>query len=206
MKLGEAWDDLRDGWGEARIRVTLEEPDRTDRAAQLLGPLQPFRAGSAELTFRVVGHSDNVRRLLERLDAERIHGSLEVISSDPVAVHVPEAPAPTLRESWQAALDTVPSDWSDLLGEVELTSSDWIERASVNMVPMNPRRDGTRLAFRFRAARSFGYGASAEMVARCLARCDEDGMRGSVRVLRALSDTRPVATQGPVWLLDGRTV
>jgi hypothetical protein len=206
MKLGEAWDDLRDGWGEARIRVTLEEPDRTDRAAQLLGPLQPFRAGPAELSFRVVGHSDNIRRLLERLDAERIHGSLEVISSDPAAELLPEPPAPTLRKSWDSALATLPPDWSDLLGEVELTSSDWLDRAAVNMVPMNPRRDHARLAFRFRAARNSGYGASAEMVARCLSRCDEDGIRGTVRVLRALSDTHLVATQGPVWLLDGRTV
>jgi hypothetical protein len=74
------------------------------------------------------------------------------------------------------------------------------------MVPMNPRRDGARLAFRFRSARSYGYGAAPEMVARCLARCDEDGIRGSVHVLRALSDTQPVYTQGPVWQFDGRTV
>jgi len=44
------------------------------------------------------------------------------------------------------------------------------------------------------------------MVRRCLERCDEAGIRGSVRVLRVLSDTRPVQTQGPVWQLSGRTV
>jgi hypothetical protein len=60
--------------------------------------------------------------------------------------------------------------------------------------------------FRFRAARRFGYGAAPQMVARCLARCDEDGIRGAVRILRVLSDTRPAATQGPVWLLEGKTV
>jgi hypothetical protein len=27
-----------------------------------------------------------------------------------------------------------------------------------------------------------------------------------VTVLRVLSDSRPVSTQGPVWLLDGKTV
>ena len=205
MKLGDQWDELRDGWGEARIRVTLEEPERADRAAQLLAPLQPFRAASDVLTFRVVGQSELVRRLLERLDAERIHGTLELLSSDPAPAPEPEAP-PTLRESWEAALATLPADWSDLLAEVEFQSSDWLDRAAVNMVPLNPRRDGSRLVFRFRAARKFGYGASPEMVARCLARCDEDGIRGTVRILRALSDTRPVATQGPVWQLDGHTV
>jgi hypothetical protein len=206
VKLGEQWDQLNDRWGEARIRVTLEEPERADRAAQLLGPLQPFRAARDVLSFRVVGHPDSVKRLLERLDAERIHGTLEVLSSDPAPERGFERPAPTLRESWEAALATLPADWSDLLGEVELLSSDWIDRAAVNMVPMNPRRDGERLVLRFRAARKFGYGASPEMVARCLSRCDEDGVRGQVRVLQALSDTRPVYTQGPVWQLDGRTV
>ena len=51
-----------------------------------------------------------------------------------------------------------------------------------------------------------GYGASPGMVRRCLERCDEDGIAGRVHVLRALSDTRPVQTQGPVWQIAGRTV
>jgi hypothetical protein len=44
------------------------------------------------------------------------------------------------------------------------------------------------------------------MVARCLTRCDDDGIRGTVHVLWALSDTHPAYTQGPVWQLDGKTV
>ena len=82
MRLAEAWDALHDGWKEARIRVTLDDPRRVDRAAQLLGPLQPFRAAPNVLSFRVVGHSETVRRLLERLDDEGIHavdgGGLDV--------------------------------------------------------------------------------------------------------------------------------
>jgi hypothetical protein len=206
VSLAEQWEALRNGWSDARIRVTVEEPERADRAAQLLGPLQPIRPAPGVLTFSVVGHSDVVRRLLERLDAERIHATLEVVDSDPIVVPRPAKPQPTLRESWEAALATLPADWSDLLGEVELGSSDWIDKAAVNMVPMNPRRDGVRLAFRFRSARRHGYGAAPEMVARCLARCDDDGIRGTVLVLRALSDTNPVSTQGPVWQLDGKTV
>src|SRR5581483_10365421 len=192
MRLGQAWDELPDDLGDARIRVLLEEPERADRAAQLLGPLQPYRAAPNALSFRVVGHGEGVRRLLERLDEERIHGVLEVLSSDPVAERDLGRAAPTLREQWQSELATLPADWLD--------------RASVNMVPINPRRDRSRLAFRFRCARSFGYGGSPGMVARCLARCDEDGIRGTVRVVHALSDTRPVYTQGPVWQMDGRTV
>jgi hypothetical protein len=207
VSLGAEWDGLLEqGWGEARIRVVLEEAERADRAAQLLGPLQPYRAGPKELTFRVVGKSDSVRRLLERLDEERIHGRLELISSDPIVERAREAPVPTLREQWEAALATLPADWSDLLAEVELTSSDYFEKAVLNMVPLNPKRVGDRVAVRFRAARKFGYGAPPKMVARCLSRCDEDGMHGTVRMLRVLSGSRPVGTQGPIWQIDGLTV
>jgi hypothetical protein len=44
------------------------------------------------------------------------------------------------------------------------------------------------------------------MVRRCLARLDEQGIRGTVRILRVLSDTQPVATQGPVWNIGGAAV
>jgi hypothetical protein len=206
MSFGAEWDQLlTNDWKEARIRVTLEEAERADRAAQLLGPLQPFRAGPTELTFRA-HRSDTVKRLLMRLDAERIHGSLELTDAELAAPRATETPDPTLRESWEAALATLPPDWSDLLMEVEFTSSDYVEKAALNMVPLNPRRDGNRNALRFRTAQSFGYGAAPEMVARCLSRCDEDAMRGAVRVLRVLSGSRPVGTQGPVWQIDGLTV
>jgi hypothetical protein len=121
---------------------------------------------------------------------------------------VPAAPAPAahLPGSWDAALASLPADWSDLLGEIELDSSDYVDRAALHLAPLNPRRVGTSLRMQFRSARRFGYGASAGMVRRCLERCDADGIRGRVEVLRVLSDTNPVGTQGPVWLLDGRTV
>jgi hypothetical protein len=44
------------------------------------------------------------------------------------------------------------------------------------------------------------------MVRRCFERVDEAGITGDVRVLWALSDTHPVATQGPVWYFEGRPV
>jgi hypothetical protein len=62
------------------------------------------------------------------------------------------------------------------------------------------------MRLQFRSARRFGYGASPGMVRRCLERCDAAGITGSVEVLRVLSDTRPVGTQGPVWQIEGRMV
>jgi hypothetical protein len=44
------------------------------------------------------------------------------------------------------------------------------------------------------------------MARRCFERCDGESIRGSVSVLRALSDTKLVQTQGPVWIMGGRTV
>ena len=52
----------------------------------------------------------------------------------------------------------------------------------------------------------FGYGASPGMVRRCLERIDEEGIPGRFDLLRALSDTKPVYTQGPVWYVGGKAV
>jgi hypothetical protein len=93
-----------------------------------------------------------------------------------------------------------------VFGEVALISSDYLDQAALLLAPVNPRREPTGTVLRFRCAARFGYGAAPGMVARCLERCDERGIRGTVRVLRALSDTRPVGTQGPVWYVGGRTV
>jgi hypothetical protein len=206
VRLAQAWDALGGNWSEARIRITLADPRRTERVAQLLAPLQPLRTAPGVLTLRVKGGSDTVKRLFERVDGENIAVRLELLESDPIVVPAPPPPTPALCAQWELALTTVPGDWSDLLAETELESSDWFDRAALNMTPLNPRRDGSRLALQFRAARRFGYGASQQMVARCLTRCDEEGIRGTVRILRAFSDTRPVQTQGPVWQLDGKTV
>jgi hypothetical protein len=100
----------------------------------------------------------------------------------------------------------LPDDWSDIYAEVELASTDYLERAALLMAPLNPARYGGKPGFRFRCARRFGYGASPQMVRRCLERLDEEGIRGNVRVLRVLSDTEPVYTQGPVWYVGGRSV
>ena len=44
------------------------------------------------------------------------------------------------------------------------------------------------------------------MVRRCLQRLDEEQIPGQIRIVRALSDTHPVGTQGPVWYIGGKTV
>jgi hypothetical protein len=198
-----------DEWSELRLEVTVADQAHVDRAATLLAPTNPGRLGrtirfSAFRLGRGIS-TEGVRRLLARVDAEGIQGELKVVDTE-------KAPPPELRKKeelagqWERALGFVPSDWSDLYAEVRLDSSDYLERAALMMAPLNPVRHGGAATFRFRCAHHFGYGAAAGMAARCLDRCDDEGITGEVTILHVLSDTEPVATQGPVWLLDGRVV
>jgi hypothetical protein len=143
--------------------------------------------------------------MLRRIDEEGIGGTLDLLSADETRPEQPP-PAPGAAAAWDAALALLPSDWSDLLCELELSSSVDLERAAVLVGPVNPIQGGDRPGFRFRAARERGYGASPGMVRRCLDRLDAEEIGAEVRVLRALSDTHQVQTQGPVWYVAGRPV
>jgi hypothetical protein len=215
VRLVDQWQEIERGlprdWGDARLLLTVADERQADRAAALLGPINPGRGGK-QLRFYIArsgaGHRpDLIRRLLARLDAERIDGTLELVSSGkPESAAAPEVVRPTLAGSWDAALAALPSDWSDAYAEVELRSSDHLDRAALLLAPVNPSRFGGKPGFRFRTARRFGYGVSPEMARRCFERLDSEGVRGEVRILRALSDTRPVQTQGPVWYVGGKAV
>jgi hypothetical protein len=197
-------------WADARLVLTVDDAGRADRAAALLAPIAPGRVGN-QLRFSVSRRGGQVallQRLLARLDRERIRGTLELVTASSAPPAPPESRAawPPLEDAWLAALAALPEDWSDLYVEVELSSSDFLEPAALLLAPLNPARFDAGLAFRFRVARSFGYGASPEMATRCLARLDEAEINGRVEILRVLSDTKAVATQGPVWYLDGKAV
>jgi hypothetical protein len=98
----------------------------------------------------------------------------------------------------------LPSDWSDLVAEIELDSSADVDRAAVLCAPINPMQSTGRTGFRFRSASRYGYGASSGMVGRCLARLDEAEITGRVRITRVLSDVHPVGTQGATFAVGRR--
>ena len=206
---------LPEGWADARLALTVGDPRQVDRATALLGPLAPGRAANI-VRFEVVrrGHPQSpaaVDRALGRLDAERIRGTLELVGSRDAAPARPGAAAATgrdvlLAEAWDVLVAELPEDWTDVYAEVLLTSSDHLDPAALALAPINPSRHGRTLGFRFRCARTFGYGAAPVMVRRCLARLDELGIDGRVSILRVLSDTKPVGTQGPVWYVGGKVV
>jgi hypothetical protein len=214
VSLAGQWRSLESGlpagWRTASLRLELRDRDSADRASRLLGPAQPFRLDPEVVSFGAARDGsavgpDAVVRLLARIDDARIPGELTLADSK-LTVPRPEPAETSLAASWDAALAGLPSDWSDLLCELDLLSSDYIDPAAVLCIQANPRRDGDRNALRFRCARVAGYGVSPQMARRCFERCDDAGIRGSLSVLRALSDTHLVATQGPVWQLEGKTV
>jgi hypothetical protein len=203
--------DLPEGWSEARLRLTIRDDADCERAAALLGPAAPGRHGKRiDLVAGRGGRGSSlglVRRLLQRLDRERIDAEFELVSATKAEAEEAAAPAQaSLAAAWDRELEALPSDWTDLYAELELASTDYLERAALLAAPLNPARYGGKTAFRFRCARRFGYGASPAMVRRCLERLDAEGIRGRIHILRVLSDTRPVYTQGPVWYVEGRSV
>ena len=214
MKLVERWVSLESGldprWSEVALSIRIVDDRARSRAAALLGPASPGLAGK-EIRFQVSRRGAGVgpealRRLLQRIDEEGIVGGLSLLEVRGV-LPVETVETARLEDQWDEELARLPSDWSDLLCELELDSSVDLERTAVLVEPLNPVLSGTgRPALRFRAARLHGYGASPAMVRRCLERLDEEPIGGAVRVLRALSDTRPVQTQGPVWYMAGKAV
>jgi len=199
--------ELPPTWSDVRLVLKVRERD-ADRAAALLGGANPLRRGDSLRLFvsRRGGFGpEALRRALLRLDRQGIGGTLELAGVTEEEAAQAQAQT-TLVPQWDAAVATLPEDWSDMYAELTLRSSDHLERAALLMAPMNPTRPGTSLTLRFRAARRFGYGVSAPMAHRCLERLDEEGIRGELKVLRVLCDTDAVGTQGPVWRVGGKAV
>jgi len=218
MALADRADEIVRGlprdWERARIALTLEEEEDADRAALILGSATPGRSGKT-FTFHVSGDSagagttpGQIRRVLARLDEAGIRGRLRLAEAErPAPASAPPARKEqvTLAASWDALLHRLPADWSDLYAEVELDSSDYLERGALLLAPINPAR-AAGPSFRFRAASHKGYGVAPVMARRAFERLDGEGLSGRVRILRVLSDTSSPFSQGPVWREDGRAV
>jgi len=213
MKLVDQWSAIQAGlpedWSEIRVTLTTEQLSDLPRAAQVLGAINAGRVGQA-LTFEVqrsgANSAQKAAHLFQRLDDERTWCLIEasgVATSEAPAASSARAVRP-VAQTWDAALAQLPSDWSDLLCELVITSSALLDRTALLCAPLNPTRDGSRTAFTFRCSSGAGYGVSATMARRCFERLDAEEIEGDTRVLRVLSDTDMVYTQGPVWLVGGK--
>jgi hypothetical protein len=211
VPLVERWNKVQSGldprWTEVTMSLVVRDDAARSRAAALLGPAGPGVA-SQEIRFTVSTRGtavgpEAVRRLLRRIDAEGIPGRLELVATQGVRPE-PERPSRSLAAAWEDATAALPADWSDVLCELELDSSADVDRAAVLCAPLNPIQSTGRPGFRFRCASERGYGASGGMVGRCLARLDEAGISGRIRITRALSDVNPVGTQGATFVVGRR--
>lgn len=211
MSLVEQWNTLEKGldprWSDARLSLRIDVDEARERAAALLGPAGPGLSGSS-IRFFVARAGAGIgpeaaRRLLRRIDREGIGGELTLVSASEAAPPAEIARA-TLAGEWEAALEALPSDWSDLVAELELASSADVDRAAVLCSPLNPIQGTGHPGFRFRSASERGYGASVGMVHSCLRRLDEESIGGHLHITRVLSDVHPVGTQGATFLVGRR--
>jgi hypothetical protein len=211
VTLAEQWREIEAGlppdWTAARANLTVSEDERVEHAALLLTPLAPGRTGNSfSLQIR---RGMPAERVLSRLDAEGIRGRLDLVATeerDEAPVRARPERAWPLAQQWDELVGRLPPDWSDLYAEVELDSSDFLQRGALLLAPVNPARYDGPTTLRFRVARRSGYGAAEPMTRRCLERLDSEQITGRVRILRVLSATSHVATQGPVWRVGGRAV
>lgn len=213
MRAAEQWAQIEAGLGDdwTEVRLAFAPEGEVAQAAAVLAPAQPVRAGR-ELRFLVErrgGSTERVHNLLRRLDGKRVWGTLSVVgvtAQTAQAVAVSPPPRATLAAAWDDAISKLPPDWSDLLCELELDSSDHLPRAALLGAPLNPTRNLNAIALRFRVSGKQGYGVSKAMARRCFERMDGEGITGTIAVLHGLSDTENAVTQGPVWRLAGRSV
>jgi len=105
---------------------------------------------------------------------------------------------PNLVEQWDSIVAAQPSDWSSLFVGLRLRDAVQSEECALVLSPLNPWHDEDWRSgvFHFRAARTFGYGAAAQLVRKRLGTLDTVGVVGTLTLERRLSDVRPVATQG----------
>ena len=218
VKLVDQWAALERrlpiDWETIDLRLSTEQPDEIGEAARVLGPMNVGRVGDQlVVTVRRAGGASGpeaARRLFGRLDEARIWCLLEQdevgVRELDVATSAAARQAAPVAEAWDAALAELPSGWSDLLCNLALASSDLLPRAALLCAPINPTRDLDAVAFTFRCASRAGYGVSPTMARRCFERLDAEDIEGEVSVLRVVSDTDNVATQGPVWYVGGKVL
>ncbi len=180
------------------------------RAAALLAPAGPGRRGavlrfSAERAGGGVG-PEAVRRMLRRIDDEKIDGTLELVSAADDRRRRGRGGGVARRRVGRCARRRSVRLERPVLRARARRRPITLDHAALLLGPINPLRREGRPGFRFRVARSAGYGAAPGMVRRCLERLDDEGIPGDVRVLEAMSDSHHVGTQGPVWYVAGKAV
>ncbi len=106
----------------------------------------------------------------------------------------------TLTHQWDALLADEPADWENLFIELRIADDDCMEEAGLAICALNPWHGESWRSgwFRFRVARTFGYGADDALTRNMLAKLDRRGIAGELVLLRSIDHFLPVHTQGTV--------
>ena len=131
MRVVDQWRSIRselpEEWGETKLNVAIARDEQRARAAALLGPAGPGRLGNhLRLSVHRAGGGigpDQADKLFGKLDDEQIRATLSLVTVDEREARE-QAPREPVAAQWEVALERLPADWSDLLCELQLTSTD----------------------------------------------------------------------------------
>ena len=197
-------------WGEARSRCRRDSPDSApvQRRCSVRRP-RPIAATSCALRQpRPAAGSARTRptKLFGKLDDGADPRDAEARSGGSSGRRAVEAPRAARRTPGTSASRPCPADWSDLL----LRARARLERPPrtaprcwLRAAQPRPRSRPQRLPLPRRAHVRL-RGVAADDRAAASRGSTRRGSRRASTILRVLSDTHNVATQGPVWRVDGK--
>jgi hypothetical protein len=100
-----------------------------------------------------------------------------------------------LAGDFQAILDSLPGDWSDIVCDLRIADEDQYVDAAVLLTQINAQPySKAEWHFRINAAHEFGHAAAGETVTGTLALLDEEGIAGEL-ILRDVHEGRAEVVQ-----------
>ena len=205
MALAERADEilrgLPRGWERARLELTVEEAEEADRAAVILAPAAPgppgrtfactSRRGAGGLGTTpdwpgACSRGSTGQGIRGRLCGSPRHERRRQDAAPSAAR--PRGSARRSRPPGTRSCGDCRPTGRDLYAEVELDSSDYLERGALLLAPVNPLARGGP-GFRFRAASHAATASRRRWPGAASSGSTTRARGGRLRVLRVLSDT-----------------
>jgi hypothetical protein len=106
-----------------------------------------------------------------------------------------DTPGVALAEDFQSILDSLPSDWTDIVCDLRIADEELYVDTAVLMTQINAQPySKADWHFRINVAHNFGHAAAAETVKGTLALLDEEGIEGEL-ILRDIHEGRAEIVQ-----------
>jgi hypothetical protein len=100
-----------------------------------------------------------------------------------------------LAEDFQSIVDSLPSDWTDIVCDLRIADEDMYVDTAVLMTQINAQPySKADWHFRINVAHNFGHAAAAETVKGTLALLDQEGIEGEM-ILRDIHEGRAEIVQ-----------